>query len=60
MSHEDIEKWSKMYGLSGEEIFQLDAEFEALMQVETQEIDKYKLKLQGRQKDNIDELVMGR
>lgn len=53
MTHEDIDKWSKMYNLQGEEIFQLDAEFESLMLVEKQELERRKLKATGKLKDDL-------
>jgi hypothetical protein len=53
MSHEDIDNWSKMFNLSGEQIFQLDAEFESLIIVEKQERERMKLKKAGKLKDEL-------
>ena len=57
MTHEDIDKWSKEFHLQGEQIFQLDAEFETLIVIEKQEVERIKLKQQGKLKDSMLELA---
>lgn len=57
MSHEDIEKWGREFHLQGEQIFQLDAEFETLMIVEKQEVERMKLKAAGKLEDTMLDLA---
>jgi hypothetical protein len=57
MTHEDIDKWCKEFFLKGEQIFQLDAEFETLMIIEKQETERMKLKASGKLKDTMLELA---